>query len=151
VAARLKLDLLILELAMPLVSGIEAVRRILKLLPCTKLLFFTVQTNPDYLHEALSDGADGYILKSSTREEIVDVVRSILLDIRVFLTGLWETISTSPNGGTANPDLVRCSLHVRGRMIQMLAEGHTAKQVASFLKLSYKTTAFHRNNLRRKL
>jgi DNA-binding NarL/FixJ family response regulator len=101
----------------------------------------TVQTNPDYLHHALSDGADGYILKSSTREEIVDAVRSILAGHTCVSHGIvgddfdfckWR--SSQPRTGSVLTSLER-------EILQMLAEGHTAKEVASFLKLSCKTIA----------
>jgi len=77
-ALRLKPDLIVLDITMPLLSGIDAARQIHKRLPRTKLLFLTVHANPAYLREALSAGATGYILKSSTREQILGAVTKAL-------------------------------------------------------------------------
>jgi DNA-binding NarL/FixJ family response regulator len=150
-AARLRPDLIILGIVLPLLSGIDAARRIRKELPRVKLLFLTVLANPDYLREALSAGADGYILKSSTRGEILTAVRSVLAGNTYISSGIVAEdfdVSKWQNGETKGTS----TLTARERVVlQMLAEGHTAKEVASLLKVSYKTVAFHRNNLRRKL
>jgi len=150
-ALRLKPDLIILDVTMPLLSGIEAAHQIRKHLPRVRLLFLTAHANPAYLREALSAGATGYILKSSTREQILDAVKTVLAGQRYLSHGVvaedfdlsrWRPGKTRP----------RAALTSRERQVlQLLAEGRTAKEVAAALNVSHKTVAFHRNNVKRKL
>lgn len=151
-AFRLKPDLIILDVAMPLLGGIEAGRQIHKQLPRTKLLYLTVHANPAYLREALSAGATGYILKSSTRQEILDAVKAVLAGQRYISHGIvaedFDISQWQPGKAAAS----RPTLTSRERQVlQLLAEGRTAKEVAAALSVSPKTVAFHRNNVKRKL
>ena len=150
-ALRLKPDLIILDVTMPLLSGIEAARQIRKRLPRVRLLFLTVHANPAYLREALSAGATGYILKSSTREQILDAVKTVLAGQRYLSHGVVaEDFDLSQWGpGKTTPRAVLTSRE--RQVLQLLAEGHTAKEVAASLNVSHKTVAFHRNNVKRKL
>ena len=150
-ALRLKPDLIILDVTMPLLSGMEAARQIRKRLPRIKLLFLTGHANPAYLREALSAGATGYILKSSTREQILDAVKTVLAGQRYLSHGVVaEDFDLSQWGpGKTTPRAVLTSRE--RQVLQLLAEGHTAKEVAASLNISHKTVAFHRNNVKRKL
>ena len=84
-ALRLKPDLIILDITMPLLNGIDAAREIRKHLPEVKLLFVTMHANPTYLQAAFNAGATGYVLKSSAREEILAAVEKVLKG-QVFVT-----------------------------------------------------------------
>jgi len=150
-ALRLKPDLIILDVTMPLLSGIEAARQIRKRQPRVRLLFLTVHANPAYLREALSAGATGYILKSSTREQILDAVKTVLAGERYLSHGVVaEDFDLSQwRPGQATPRAVLTSRE--RQVLQLLAEGRTAKEVAATLNVSHKTVAFHRNNVKRKL
>jgi DNA-binding NarL/FixJ family response regulator len=151
-ALRLKPDLIILEVSMPVLSGVEAARQIRKRLPRVKLLFLTSHSNPAYLREALSAGAGGYILKSSTRQEILGAVKSVLAGNRYISLGIvaedfdlsrWQAGETAP---------AKTTLTSREKQVlQMLAEGRSTREVASRLNVSHKTVEFHRNNVKRKL
>jgi DNA-binding NarL/FixJ family response regulator len=77
-AASLKPDLILLDITLPQLNGIDAARRIRKILPQTKLLFVTMHVNPAYLNEALNAGGAGYVLKSSAREEILEAIETVL-------------------------------------------------------------------------
>lgn len=151
-AFRHKPDLIILDVTMPFLSGIEAGRRIRKRLPRARLLFLTIHANPAYLREALSAGATAYILKSSTRQEILDAVKAVLAGQRCISRGIVAEdfdLSKWQEGKTTRS---RPTLTSREReVLQMLAEGRTAKEVAAALGLSPKTVAFHRSNVKRKL
>ena len=152
-ALRLKPDLIILDVSMPLLGGIEAARQIRKRLPRIKLLFLTVHANPAYLQEALGVGAIGYILKSSTREQILDAVKAVLAGQRYISHGIVGEdfdLSKWQEGNAAAA--FRPALTAREReVLRLLAEGRTAKEVAAALNVSHKTVAFHRNNVKRKL
>ena len=152
VASRLKPELIILAVTMPLLNGIDAARRILKSLPRVKLLFLTAHANPAYLREALNLGARGYMLKSATRQEILDAVATVLGGQRYISRGVvgddfdlsrWRegegAESTGPLTGRER------------EILKMLADGRTAKEVGALLNISHKTVAFHRNNVKRKL
>ena len=84
-ALRLKPDLIILDITLPLLNGIDAAREIRKHLPEVKLLFVTMHANPTYLQAAFNAGATGYVLKSSAREEILAAVEKVLKG-QVFVT-----------------------------------------------------------------
>lgn len=151
-AFRLKPDLIILGVTMPLLGGIDAARQIRKRLPRTRLLFLTVHANPAHLREAFTAGATGYILKSATRQEILDAVKAALAAQRYVSHGIVAEdfdMSKWQPGSAAWP---RGTLTSRERQVlQMLAEGRTAKEAAAALNLSARTVAFHRNNVKRKL
>lgn len=152
-AFRLRPDLIMLDVSMPLLGGIEAARQIRKRMPRVKLLFLTVHANPAYLREALSAGATGYILKSSTRQEILDAVKAVLEGQRYISRGIvaedFDLSKWKPGSAAIR---AHGPLTSRERQVlQLLAEGRTAKEVAAALNVSHKTVAFHRNNVKRKL
>ncbi|HTC33780.1 MAG TPA: response regulator transcription factor [Bryobacteraceae bacterium] len=136
-AIRLNPELIILDITMPVLNGIDAAREIRKHLPQTKLLFVTMHTSPTYLNAALEAGADGYAVKSSGRSEILSAVETVLAGNRYIAPGI----------GGPGP-----TLSTRERQIlQLTAEGKSRKEVAFALGISEKTVAFHKDNLKRKL
>ena len=151
-ALRLKPDLIVLDVTMPLLSGIDAARQIRKSLPRLKLLFLTVHTNPAYLREALNAGATGYTLKSSTREEILGAVTKALAGQRYISRGIvGEDFDLSRWQGEKGGESAAALTLREKEILRMLAEGRTAKEVGSRLNISHKTVAFHRYNVKRKL
>jgi len=151
-ALRLKPDLIVLDVTMPLVTGVDAARQIHKRLPRTKLLFLTVHANPAYLREAWSAGATGYILKSSNREQILGAVTKALAGQTYISPGIvaedFDLSRWRGEKGEGSP----AALTSREReILRTLAEGRTAKEVGAALGISHKTVAFHRNNVKRKL
>jgi len=151
-ALRSKPDLIILDVTMPLLNGIDAAREIRKVLSRVKLLFVTVHASPVYLREALNAGATGYVLKSSAREEILDAVTKVLSGETYVSPGVvGEDFDVSRWQG-GRPMKAAGPLTLREReILQMVAEGRRAKEIASVLRISVKTVAFHRYNVKRKL
>ncbi len=136
-ALRLRPELVIMDITMPVLSGIDAAREIRKQLPQVKLLFVTMHTTPTYLRAALDAGADGFAVKSSGRSEILAAVESVLAGNRYIAPGVER-----PEPG----------LSARERQIlQLTAQGKSRKEVAFALGISEKTVAFHRNNLKQKV
>ena len=86
-AARLKPDVVLLDLSMPLINGVEAARRLRRTLPGAKLLFVTMHGDPTYVTEALRVGASGYVLKSSAPSELVKAIREVIAG-RCYITPL---------------------------------------------------------------
>ncbi len=151
-ALRLKPDLIVLDVTMPLLTGVDAARQIHKRLPRTKLLFLTVHANPAYLREAWSAGASGYILKSSTREQILDAVTKALAGQTYISPGIVaEDFDLSRWRGEKGLESAAALTSREREILRTLAEGRTAKEAGAALGISHKTVAFHRNNVKRKL
>lgn len=149
-ALRLKPDLIILDITMPLLNGIDAAVQIKKSLPGVKLLFVTMHVNPAYLEAALNAGATGYVLKSAAREELLDAIKSVL-NGRIYVT---PTLSSEHLERFTDPSRAAATLRLSARereILQLIAEGRAGKEIAFVLNISIKTVAFHRENIKRKL
>ena len=149
-AIRLKPDLIILDIAMPLLNGIDAAKEIRKHLPGVKLLFVTMHNRATYLQAALEAGANGYAVKSSGRKEILAAVAKVLRG------GLYIAPGVGGAGPAGSEDPARAAAALRPtarerQLLQLVAEGKSRKEVAYELGISEKTVAFHRYNLKRKL
>jgi len=149
-ALRLKPELIVLDITMPLLNGIDAAVQIKKSLPDVKLLFVTMHTNPAYLEAALNAGGTGYVLKSAAREELLDAI-SIVLNDRIYVT---PGLAGDHLERFTDPSRAAATLHLSSRereVLQLIAEGQTTKEMAHVLSISPKTVSFHRENLKRKL
>ncbi len=149
-ALQLRPDLVILDITMPLLNGIDAAAKIHRALPDTRLLFITMHTDPAYLEAALNAGATGYVLKSAARDELLEACQSVLkgnIYVTPSLSGEHLERFHDPSHAAS---LLRLSSRER-ETLQLIAEGKTAKQIAYILNISVKTVAFHRENLKRKL
>jgi DNA-binding NarL/FixJ family response regulator len=149
-ALRLKPELIVLDITMPLLNGIDAAVQIKKSLPGVKLLFITMHVNPAYLEAALNAGGTGYVLKSAAREELLDAIK-IVLNGRIYVT---PSLSSEHLKRFEDPYLAAATLRLSARerqILQLIAEGRTAKEMAYVLNISIKTVAFHRDNIKRKL
>src|SRR5580658_7654625 len=121
-AIRLSPDLIILDITMPILNGIDAAREIRKHLPQVKLLFVTMHTSPTYLQAALEAGANGYAVKSSGRNEILAAVEKVLGGSRYITPGVGgEGIERWGDPGQAAASL-RLSARER-QILQLTAEG----------------------------
>jgi DNA-binding NarL/FixJ family response regulator len=149
-ALRLKPDLIILDITMPWLNGVDAARQIKKSLPNVKLLFITMHANPAYVEAGLSAGGMGYVLKSAAREELLEAIQSVL-DGHIYVS---PSLSSEHLERFQDPGRAAAILRLSGRereVLQLIAEGRQAKEVAHVLSISIKTVAFHRENLKRKL
>jgi len=148
-ALKLQPDLILLDISMPLLSGIEAARRIKPSLPGVKLLFFSMHSERPYLQAAFEAGATGYVLKSTAREELKVAVQKVLEGQIYVSKGLsedWEHLH--------DPDQVAKSVMLSARereVLQLIAEGRSSKEIAALLNISVKTVSYHRENVKRKL
>ena len=151
-ALRLKPDLIILDISLPLLNGIEAARHIKKVWPGAKLLFLTMHASPAYLKEAMDAGGMGYILKSSANDELRSAVQEILKG-QIYITpsfdrDVLEAVQASRRGRPrpSVPFTFR-----QAEVLQLVAEGWGNKEIADLLKVSVKTVDFHRGRIMRKL
>jgi len=147
-AMHLKPDLVVLDITMPLLNGIDAAVQIKKSLPDVKLLFVTMHVNPAYLEAALSAGASGYVVKSAVREQLLDAIESVL-NGRIYFTPSLPKEAPRFTDSLHGPAI---RLTVREReILQLIAEGRANKEMAYLLNISIKTVAFHRENIKKKL
>jgi DNA-binding NarL/FixJ family response regulator len=143
----LKPDVIVLDVSMPRLNGIDACRQIKQLMPETKLIFLTVNEDPDLAVEAFRLGASGYLLKSSASSELFAAIQNSLLG-RIYITTLITL--GMPIGVFLNQDTDFSSEKLTARqreVLQLLAEGHPMKEVADILHVTPRTVAFHKYSI----
>jgi DNA-binding NarL/FixJ family response regulator len=149
-ALELRPDLIILDITMPMLNGIDAAIQIRNNLPSTKLLFVSMRDEPVYLEAARNAGAAGYLLRSATAEEFIEAVDKVLEG------GIYVTPGRSDKRlktyHESTPSAAFLPLTSREReTLQLISEGKAAKQIAFNLRISVSTVSFHRANVCRKL
>jgi DNA-binding NarL/FixJ family response regulator len=151
-ALRLVPDLVILDIAMPVLNGIDAVREIKKTLPATKFVFLSMQSNPIYLRKALEAGASGYVLKSGATEELLTAIDTVKKGGSYVSPGFGREVLDSILNWPEKSSRLVVDLTTRQRQIlQLIAEGKQNKEIADILNVSVKTVEFHRGRLMGKL
>jgi DNA-binding NarL/FixJ family response regulator len=148
-AEQLKPDLIILDISMPLLNGLEAGRQIKQKWPNVKLVFLTMMEDGDLAAEAFRSGASGYLLKRSAASELTVAIREVMLG-RSYITPL---VTEGLVGSLMHVD--RQPTHVltsrQREVLQLIAEGHSMKEVASLLDLTPRTVAFHKYRMMEQL
>jgi DNA-binding NarL/FixJ family response regulator len=158
-ANSLKPDLILLDIGMPNLNGLEAARQILAVSPDVAILILTMHDSDQVVREVLRAGARGFLLKSDAGRDLVAAVEALQLQRTFFTTRVSQMVldgfldrDSRPDGRDASLDYSDDVLTGREReVIQLLAEGKTSKEVAVTLNLSVKTAETHRTNLMRKL
>jgi DNA-binding NarL/FixJ family response regulator len=146
-ARELKPDMVLIDIAMPLLNGLDAGRQLRQAVPGCRLVYLTVSHDPDVAVEALRIGAAGYLLKTAAGTELLQAVDAVLRGRR-YVTPLLRT-AVEERLQTGRGD-VRPELTPRQReVLQLLAEGHSMKQVAGVLGVATRTVAFHKYRLMR--
>jgi DNA-binding NarL/FixJ family response regulator len=149
-AASLKPDVIILDISMPVLNGIDAARQLRRTVPAARLIFLTMHGNPDYVKEALRAGASGYLLKRSAASELLTAIRDVMKG-RNYVSPLviadhQELLRAASHPENAFSD--RLTPRQR-QVLQLVAEGRTRKEVAATLRISVKTVEFHKAALAR--
>ncbi len=152
-ADTLRPDLILMDLAMPLLNGLEATRQIRKNNPHAKILILTMHENEEYIRQVLAAGAMGYILKDAAARELLGAIRSIHKGEVVLSPAITRLIVTDYLrwGNLATQDSSDGLTDRERQILQMIAEGYTNKQIADILSISVKTVQAHRLNLMKKL
>ena len=150
-ARKLKPDVIVLDIAMPLLNGMVAAERLKKMMPEVKLIFLTVNEDPGFASEAMRIGASGYLLKSSAASELFHAIE-VALEGRTYVTPLimQDMVTSLANGRQPNEASAKLTTRQR-EVLQLLAEGHTMKEVGNILGLSPRTIAFHKYRIMEKL
>ena len=151
-AAELKPDLVVLDLTMPELNGLEAARRILAADPSTRILILTAHESEQLVREVLSTGARGYVLKSDAGRILVVALQALLEGGSFFTSSVARMVMDGYLRSDASDASAANTLSGREReIVQLLAEGNSNKDVARALKISVKTAETHRSNIMRKL
>lgn len=151
-ASRLKPDVLLLDVGMPNLNGLDAARQILSIMPEAQILILTVHDSEQVVREVLAAGARGFLLKSDAGRDLVTAVEALQQGRTYFTPKVAQMMLDGYLRPHERDTSEKCLLTPREReVIQLVAEGKTTKEVAATLNLSVKTVETHRTNLMRKL
>ncbi|HYR08839.1 MAG TPA: response regulator transcription factor [Longimicrobium sp.] len=145
-AAALKPDVVVTDITMPLLNGVDAIRELHQMAPETRVVVVTMHADPRLAAEAVRAGATGYVLKHSAGQELIHAVREVSCG-RLYITPLiaHDVISVLA-GAPASPDLPHLTSRQR-QVLQLVAEGHSMKRVAAMLNVSRRTAETHKYQL----
>jgi DNA-binding NarL/FixJ family response regulator len=145
-------DVIVVDISMPMLNGIEAVRQIKKLDKQVKVVFLTMHPDVTYAIRAFEAGAAGYVLKHSASSELLTAIHEAIKG-RTYVTPLIAgELVQAYKGGTFHQAEAEQLLTQRQReILQLLVEGHSAKEVATLLNISPRTVEFHKYSLMAKL
>jgi len=150
-AAKLKPDLVVVDVALPGLNGVEAARKILLAAPRTQILILTTYDSEEIIRQVLDAGARGFLLKSDSAASLVLAVEALARRAAFFASPaaeiLLESVRRRAPNGTPKPQLTPREREV----VQLVAEGRSTKEVAMALNMSVKTAETHRTNAMRNL
>lgn len=145
-AERLKPDVILVDIGMPVLNGLDAAERIKRILPDVKIIYVTINRDPTLIAEAFRRGASGYLPKSAAASELVNAIRRAL-NGECYVSPLLTSGSSFParqdNFSAIKPQLTDRQMEV----LQLLAEGKSMKEAAAILNLTTRTVAFHKYRL----
>jgi DNA-binding NarL/FixJ family response regulator len=150
-APALKPDVILIDMSMPRLNGLEAGRRLKQMMPRVKLIFLTMNEDPDLAVEAMRSGASGYLLKTCAASELFDAIQAALKG-KSYVTpkiarGMREAFIQNPQGKNPDKELTPRQSEV----IQLLAEGKSMKEAADILNVTPRTIAFHKYGMMKEL
>jgi DNA-binding NarL/FixJ family response regulator len=150
-APGLQPDIVVLDIAMPVLNGLDAARQLKHEMPAIKVIFLTMSEDPDLATEAFRAGASGYLLKNSAATELLQAIQEVFQG-RSYVTplatqGLVNTLRHEPDTEKKSGDLSPRQREV----LQLLAEGYTMKEIARILKITPRTVAFHKYGMMEEL
>lgn len=149
-APRLKPDIIVLDISMPGLNGLEAGEQIKQIMPDVKLIFLTMHEDPNLAVEAFRLGASGYLLKRSAASELFQAVQEVFRG-RTYVTpliaeGMIESFARDPERRKVSKLTPR-----QREILQLLAEGNSMKEVAAILNITPRTVAFHKYQMMERL
>jgi DNA-binding NarL/FixJ family response regulator len=150
-APELRPDIVVLDIAMPLLNGLDAARQLKRLMPAVKVIFLTVSEDPDLAAEAFRAGASGYLLKNSAASELLQAIQEAFQG-RSYVTPLVTRGLVGSLLHESGPARKTGELSLRQReVLQLLAEGRTMKEIARILRITARTVAFHKYGMMQEL
>ena len=147
----LRPDIVVLDIAMPQLNGLDAARQLKHAMPDVKVIFLTVSEDPDLAAEAFRTGASGFLLKNSAASELLQAIRDVSQG-RSYVTPLatrdvLDMLLRQPESSGGAHELSPRQREV----LQLLAEGRTMKEIANILKITARTVAFHKYSMMQEL
>lgn len=150
-AAQLRPDIAVVDISMPLLNGIDAARRLKQIHPDIRILFLTMNEDPDLAAEAFRAGASGYLLKRSAASELLTAIRE-MMKRRSYVTPLvTEGLVGAMIHGDTSPKSSTDLTPRQREVIQLIAEGRSMKEVAAILNIAPRTVAFHKYRIMEQL
>jgi DNA-binding NarL/FixJ family response regulator len=145
---RLQPDVVIMDVTMPELNGIEATRQLQRLRPSTRVVMLSMHSSSEHVHRAMSAGASGYLLKDAAGDELIVAVRTVHAGRR-YLSRALPPFGTAADANSASP---LDSLSVRERQVlQLVVEGRSSAEIAAQVHLSPKSVDTYRSRLMKKL
>jgi DNA-binding NarL/FixJ family response regulator len=150
-AVELKPDLVLLDVGMPLLNGLDAARELKKLIPAIKMVFLTMNPDADLAGEALRLGASGYLLKNSQQDELLLAVHNAIRGTSYVTPQISRAMEQNFIRDPRPVDRPRELSDRQREVLQMLAEGRSMKEIAYILQISLRTVRFHKYRLMEEL
>src|SRR5471030_691200 len=148
-------EVVVMDIAMPLLNGIQATRQILKAFPATKVLILSAHSDPEYVEQVVKAGALGYLVKQSSGEVVAKAIRELQKGKTFFTPSIAKRLKDgyekSPGGMGLRKKGDTELTSREAELLQLIPEGHVNKQIASELGISIKTVEKHRQHLMEKL
>lgn len=146
-AQELRPDIVLLDISMPLLNGLDAARQLTKLVPESKLIFLTMHATPTYATEAFKAGAAGYLIKRSAAVELKQAIQAVMRGQHYLTPLITKDVLAatlhSADGTSTRPSVNSLTQRQR-EVLQLIAEGKGTKAIASLLNISVKTVEFHK-------
>ena len=145
-------DVVVLDISMPELNGLDAARQLHKLLPACKIIFLTMHADTTYAREAFQIGASGYLLKRSAATELILAIHAVLKDQFYVTPAIAKEVLLPICGPLERAPEDKTPLTPRQReVLQLVAEGKAVKDIANILNVSIKTVEFHKTKIMREL
>jgi len=148
---RVRPDVLIVDLMMPGLNGLDLIKQVLKPLPRLRIVVLSMQSADSYVVEALNSGAAGYVLKETGPSEIIQAIKAVVAGDRYLSPKLAQRVLDSSTGRKKIADPYDSLTPREREILHLIVEGHTSAQIAGRLVLSPRTVELHRSRIMKKL
>lgn len=152
-AIRLKPELVLMDISMPILNGVEAARQIVREMPAIKVLILSASGDDLRVHQAIHAGVAGYLTKETAGKDILHAIREACKGNAYFSPPIARRLLSRCNGGVGTPGFPQLEnlTHRQTEIVQLIAEGHSTKQIAGLLSVTRKTVETHRQRVMDKL
>ena len=148
------LDIILLDINLPNINGLELTKLISKKYPAIKILILSMYNNAEYIKEVLKEGASGYVLKNTDHEELLNAIQSVFAGNQFYSQSVTQTMinSFAKKSQRNNTDILQVKISKREKeILSLIIKEHTAQEIANMLFISLHTVETHRSNLMSKL